>query len=117
MWTSKEIEGTRYGEARPVFILTSRDTFSAAEDFAYAMQTRKRATIVGEVTRGGAHPVAPARLDTHFMVAIPVAESISTITHSNWEGVGVQPDIVARSRDALDIATDLILKRQTAKKG
>jgi hypothetical protein len=116
MWTSKDIEGSRYGETRPVYILTSHDTFSAGEDFAYAMQKLNRATIVGEVTGGGAHPIAPARLNAHFIALIPVAESMSAITHSNWEGVGVQPNIVADSRDALDIATNSILTRQLAKK-
>jgi len=114
MWTRKDVQGSHYGSRRPVFILTSHATFSAGEDFAYAMQTRKRATIIGEVTRGGAHPIAPFRLSPHFIAAIPVAESISPITHTNWEGVGVQPDIVAPARDARKLATAAILKQQLA---
>lgn len=107
MWTRRNVDGTHYGAARPVYILTSHDTFSAAEDFAYAMQTRKRATIVGEVTRGGAHPVAPFRLSSHFIVVLPVAESISPLTHTNWEGVGVRPDVAVPAGQALDVATSL----------
>lgn len=114
MWTRKNVEGTRYGSSRPVYILTSHATFSAAEDFAYAMQTRKRATIVGEVTGGGAHPIAPSRLSAHFVVQMPVAESISPITRTNWEGVGVQPDIVVPAERAHSVANDLILKTQLA---
>jgi hypothetical protein len=114
MWTRKDVDGSHYGSRRPIFILTSRTTVSAAEDFAYAMQTRKRATIVGEVTRGGAHPVAPFRLSSHFFAAIPVAESISPITHTNWEGVGVQPDIVVPARDARSVAATEILNKQLA---
>jgi hypothetical protein len=109
MWTRKEIEGTRYGSTRPVYILTSRNTFSAAEDFAYAMQTRKRATIIGEVTRGGAHPVARFRLARHFIVCMPVAQSISPLTHTNWEGGGVKPDVMVPAKAALDVATMAIL--------
>jgi C-terminal processing protease CtpA/Prc len=45
MWTRKDIDGRAYGSSRPVYILTSHDTFSAAENFAYAMQTHKRAII------------------------------------------------------------------------
>jgi hypothetical protein len=86
VWTRKDIEGRHYGSTRPVYILTSRATSSAGEDFAYAMQTQKRAIIVGEATWGGAHPTAPLRLNSHFFVAMPVAESISPLTHSNWEG-------------------------------
>ena len=114
MWTRKNVEGTRYGSSRPVYILTSHATFSAAEDFAYAMQTQKRATIVGEVTGGGAHPIAPSRLSAHFVVQMPVAASISPITRTNWEGVGVQPDIVVPAERAHSVANDLILKTQLA---
>jgi len=114
MWTSRNISGSRYGSIRPIYILTSHGTFSAAEDFAYAMQTHKRATIVGEITRGGAHPIAPSRLSSHFVVVIPVAESISPITHTNWEGVGVQPDIVVDAAKALGVAESLVLKKQLA---
>jgi C-terminal processing protease CtpA/Prc len=114
MWTRKDIDGRRYGSTRPVYILTSRDTFSAAEDFAYSMQTQKRAIIVGEVTRGGAHPLASFRLNSHFLAAIPVRESISPLTQSNWEGVGVRPDIVVPARYARDVATTAILKKQLA---
>jgi hypothetical protein len=111
MWTNRDIDGSRYGSIRPVYILTSHDTFSAAEDFAYAMQTRKRATIVGEATRGGAHPMAPFRLGAHFLVLMPVAESISPITHTNWEGIGVQPDVVVPAEKARSVANSLILRR------
>lgn len=111
MWTSEKIEGKRYGQERPVYILTSHHTFSGAEDFAYAMQKLNRATVVGEVTAGGAHPIAPARLSAHFIVLVPVAESISPVTHSNWEGIGVQPDKSANSHDALKLATDLIQRK------
>ena len=114
MWTRKDIEGRHYGSTRPVYILTSRATFSAGEDFAYTMQTRKRAIIVGERTRGGAHPIAPSRLNAHFLALIPVAESISPLTHTNWEGVGVQPDIVVRAKYARKVATAAILKQELA---
>lgn len=113
-WTRKDLEGKHYGMHRPVMILTSRDTFSAAEDFAYAMQTRKRATVVGEPTRGGAHPTAPFRLNTHFVLVLPVAETISPLTHTNWEGTGVRPDIVTDAARARSVATIAILKRQLA---
>jgi retinol-binding protein 3 len=112
MWTRRDIEGRRYGSARPVYILTSHATFSAAEDFSYAMQTQKRATIVGEVTRGGAHPMAPFRLSSHFVALIPVAETVSPVTRTNWEGVGVQPDIVVHAEKARGVAESLILKKQ-----
>ena len=58
--------------------------------------------------------MAPSRLSSHFVVLIPVAESISPITRTNWEGVGVQPDIVVPAGKALGVAKSLILKKQLA---
>lgn len=43
----------------PVYVLTSKNTFSGGEDFAYTAQAFKRGTIVGEVTGGGANPTGP----------------------------------------------------------
>lgn len=50
----------------PLYILTSNNTFSAAEDFTYAMQVNKRAVIVGDTTGGGAHPTGPVDIGQGF---------------------------------------------------
>lgn len=104
MWTSAQVEGRPYGAARPVIILTSNATFSAGEDFAYAMQTTGRAAVIGEPTRGGAHPVERYRVGAYFIGQIPVKQSISPITHTNWEGNGVQPDRMVAADAALRVA-------------
>lgn len=57
-FTPTEIPGRRFGARKPVYILVSKRTFSAAEAFAYDLQAMKRAVIVGERTGGGAHPFA-----------------------------------------------------------
>ena len=41
---------------RPVFVLTSRRTFSAGEGFAFLLQERGRVVVVGERTAGAANP-------------------------------------------------------------
>jgi hypothetical protein len=110
MWTHENVAGKKYGEKRKVYLLTSADTFSAAEDFAYAMKNNKRATIIGEVTGGGAHPGDIHRLNAHFMMFVPSGRSISPITKTDWEVVGVQPDIKVSADDALATAQLLILK-------
>ena len=71
------------------------------------MQALKRATVIGARTWGGAHPTRPYRLGDHFFVLLPNRRSISPITHSNWEGAGVIPDIAAAPADALAVAKDL----------
>jgi retinol-binding protein 3 len=102
-WTLDSLAGKRYG-AKPIWVLTSKRTFSAAEGFAYALKSQKRATIVGEVTGGGAHPTMFQRLHDHFSIRIPVGRAINPITMTNWEGVGVQPDVPAPANDALRVA-------------
>jgi len=108
-YTSESVEGTPYGENRPVYILTSKDTYSAAEDFAYTMKHLGRAKVVGEVTGGGAHPGDFVRLHEHFEAFIPNGRSINPITKTNWEGVGVQPNIETAVDDALNTAQSLLL--------
>jgi len=99
----------------PVYILTSRRTYSAAEDFTYGMQSVKRATIVGERTGGGAHPTRPFSIGQGFVASIPFARSLNPYTHTDWEGTGVRPDIPAASNKALETAQIAILTERMNK--
>nr|WP_262894925.1 S41 family peptidase [Hymenobacter guriensis] len=98
----------------PLYILTSKKTFSAAEDFSYAMQQAKRATIVGEVTGGGAHPTMPFSVGQGFVVHIPFARSLNPITNTDWEGTGVQPNVEVEASKALIKAQELIFRERQA---
>lgn len=110
-WTVDQPGGKRYGARKPVLILTGPGTMSAGEDFAYTMQALKRATLIGERTWGGAHPTRPFRLNDHFFASIPGARSISPITHTNWEGVGVVPDVAATPDKTLAAAKELMQRK------
>lgn len=110
-WTQDKLDGKRYGGKKPVVILAGPRTMSAGEDFAYTMQALKRATVIGERTWGGAHPARPYRLSEHFFAVIPGRRSISPITHANWEGVGVIPDIASAPDKALAVGTGLLQRR------
>lgn len=101
------VPGRRFGTTKPVYVLTSKRTFSAAEAFAYDLQALKRATIVGEVTGGGAHPFAYRRVHAHFAVDVPEGRSINPITGGNWQGVGVKPDVAVPADQALAKAVEL----------
>lgn len=81
---------------KPVFILTSRRTFSGAEHFAYDLKVLKRATIVGETTSGASHGAAPPPSGTK-----PI-----------WEGTGVEPDVKVNAADALVTAETLALNQR-----
>jgi hypothetical protein len=114
MWSSDVVTGKHYGQKKDVYILTSKDTFSAAEDFSYAMKNIKRATIVGETTGGGAHPGDVARLSEHFAIFVPNGRSISPVTKTDWEAVGVVPDVATTAADAMKTAQVAILKKIAA---
>jgi retinol-binding protein 3 len=89
---------------KPVYILTSARTFSGAEEFSYDLKNLKRATLIGETTGGGAHPVSGHRIDDHFMIGVPFARAINPISKTNWEGTGVEPDVKVPASQALDTA-------------
>ena len=87
-----------------LMFLTSGQTFSGCEEFAYNLQALDRATIVGEQTSGGAHPSDVYRLTDVLEAHIPVARSVNAVTGTNWEGVGVTPDVPCPAAQALDRA-------------
>jgi C-terminal processing protease CtpA/Prc len=108
-WTLKTVPGQRYPD-REIFILTGPRTASAAEGFSYDLQNLHRATIVGEPTYGGANPGDFSRLNDHFSVFIPTGRAVSPYTKTNWEGIGVRPDIRVKSQDALTTAHRLAVQ-------
>ena len=110
-WTQDSVAGRRFGGDKPVYVLTSAHTFSAAEEFAYDLQALKRVTVVGETTAGGAHPASERRLGDHFAISVPWGNSINPITGTNWEGVGVVPDVKASADEALAAALKLLRDR------
>ncbi len=118
-WTQPYVQGKRLA-GKPVFVLTSKRTFSGAEEFCYNLKNLKRATIIGETTGGGAHPVSGHRIDDHFMIGVPFARAVNPISKTNWEGTGVEPDVKVPADEALDVAKKMaaeqIKNEQTKKK-
>jgi C-terminal processing protease CtpA/Prc len=94
----------------PIYILTSNYTFSAGEEFCYNMQTRKRATLIGETTGGGANPGGSFPVNDKLTIFISTGRAINPVTGTNWEGVGVVPDIKTTADDALNKALELIAR-------
>jgi C-terminal processing protease CtpA/Prc len=115
-WTTREVAGSRFGERKPVYVLTSKRTFSGAEEFSYNLKALKRATLVGETTGGGAHPGALRRLNDRFAIFVPTGRAINPITKGNWEGTGVAPDVEVAADQALEKALELAgkLRREGA---
>lgn len=113
-WSSDVVMGERFGHEKDVYILTSNDTFSAAEDFSFAMKNLKRVTIVGETTGGGAHAGKFVRLHPHFDMFVPNGRAFNPATNTNWEVVGVAPDVSVKAEDALKVAQVAALRKLAA---
>lgn len=111
--TLSYVPGKRFGPDKPVYVLTSRRTFSAAEAVAYDLQALGRAVVVGEVTGGGAHPFEYLPVHPHFVLWSVTAKSVNPITGGNWQGVGVQPDIRVAADKALQAALNHLRARST----
>ncbi|MBN8679543.1 MAG: hypothetical protein J0M29_15040 [Chitinophagales bacterium] len=112
-WTLDQVGGVKMPGV-PLFILTSDYTFSGAEEFSYNMQSRKRATLVGETTGGGANPGGMVPVNDQLAIFIPGGRAINPVTKTNWEGVGVIPEVKVSSEEALDKA--LVLAKEAAVK-
>jgi retinol-binding protein 3 len=102
-WTMPVVTGEKLVDKK-LYILVSKETFSAGEDFTYNMQAQNRAIVVGEVTGGGAHGTRAYRLNDHFSAGIPHIYSVNPITKTDWEGKGVQPNVRVDREDALYVA-------------
>ena len=102
-WTLDELPSERMPDV-PLFVLTSKYTFSGAEEFAYNFKTRKRATIVGESTGGGANPGGTIEINELFSINVPTGRAINPVTQTNWEGTGVTPDVKTIASNALNKA-------------
>ena len=111
-WTQPaEVDGERYGEDKPIYVLTSNSTFSGGEEFAYNLQALGRAIIVGETTGGGANPARQVELAEDFTLAIPYGTPVNPVTKTNWEGIGVMLDIEVPKEEALETAQDAALEK------
>ncbi len=108
-FTSPSIKGKKYLD-RNVYLLTSKDTVSAAEALCYNMKNLKLATLVGEVTAGAANPGSMKRIDDHFSLFLPTGRAVDPATGKNWEGTGVNPDVAVSAADSLRKAQILALK-------
>jgi retinol-binding protein 3 len=102
-WTLPYVPGKRRPDI-DVYVLTSNYTFSAAEEFSYNLKNLERATLIGETTGGGAHPISVRIISDRFLISLPTGRAINPITETNWEGVGVEPHIQVEAGRALETA-------------
>ena len=105
-WTESPVPGNLLAH-KPVYVLTSSRTCSAAEHFSYDLKMLKRATLVGERTAGATDVGVFHRLDDHFGIGIREFKSINPYSQPDWAVTGVQPDVKVPAADALVTAEKL----------
>ncbi|MEU2613014.1 S41 family peptidase [Micromonospora sp. NPDC007271] len=103
-WSAAYLPVPRYAPDKPVHVLTSAETFSGGEELAYDLQQLGRATVIGERSRGGAHPCVGHRIHPHLELTVPVARPSNPLTGTNWERCGVTPDVEVAAGAARDVA-------------
>ena len=109
-FTHSPVLGNKLAD-KPTYVLTSRRTISAAEQFAYNLKMLKRATIVGEITAGQAHAGVFHRIDDHFGIGVTEVRPHNPFSSHDWEGTGVRPDVNVPATEALAKAEQLVEKR------
>jgi hypothetical protein len=108
-WSLAAVPGQRSGDI-PVVVLTGSTSFSSAEWMAFSLQRLGRATVIGERTAGGAHPVTRLPIDDRFMLQTPIGQIRDPVKGQDFEGVGVTPDIVVPASEALLAAQKVLLQ-------
>lgn len=109
--TASPIAGNKLAD-KPVFVLTSARTQSAAEYFVYNLKMLKRVTIVGERTAGEQHSGAFHQIDEDFGMGIQETEPPpNPYPVKGWEFIGIEPDVAVPAGDAFAVARALAESR------
>jgi hypothetical protein len=110
-WTQACVQGPRMTDV-DLYVLTSDYTFSGAEEFTYNLKNMERATIIGDTTGGGAHPIdVKPFANLNIGMSLPFGRAVNPVTGTNWEGTGITPHIAVPQEQALDVAHLEALKK------
>ncbi len=118
-WTDTSLFVEPLGSS-DLYLLTGNGTASGAEAFSYGLQNHKRAVVIGARTAGAAHWVEYFHFPSlQLEIKVPVAYPSHPKTDTNWEGVGVTPNIQISEKEAFDrayvLALDSLINKETDK--
>lgn len=96
---------------KPLYVLTSRHTASAAEEFSGHVAGFKLGELVGETTAGAGFRNSFFALPGGFVVSVSVGRAVLASTGKDWEGVGIVPTDRVDADKALSVAQIHALRR------
>lgn len=97
-----QIAGPTYGSKRGVYVLTSYNTASTGEEFAYLVQSLHRGTVIGEITSGTLMHSKTFQIEG---MAIAITVPFINFVDNNgecWLGGGVVPDAIGLAEEAVE---------------
>jgi hypothetical protein len=95
---------------KPVILIAGPRTFSGGEEFVNDLKVLKRVVVVGETTGGGANPGGMSPIGSGLLLFVPGGRAENPVTKTNWDGVGVSPDIAAAPAEAFAVAMKTALR-------
>lgn len=105
---SQPNEFAQYYKDKPIYLLTSKKSGSAAEHFAMSMKATGRAILIGETTGGYGHWGGFVELDSGFSMFLPSGRTYHPVNKLGWEGIGITPDILIEDEKSLDYTLERI---------
>jgi hypothetical protein len=100
---------------KPLYVLTSGGSASAAEEFAGHVGGYKFGELVGETTAGAGFRNELLPIQGGFVLSVSVGRAVLASTGKDWEAVGILPTIRTSVASALDAAQAHALRRIASK--
>jgi hypothetical protein len=97
---------------KPLYIMINSGTVSAAEAFVFALQSRKRAIVVGQRSAGAAHMSSWYPVNDHLYVSVSTGAPTLPGTEISWEQKGVQPEHVVEAGHEIRHIANLVEGKQ-----
>ena len=99
---------------KPLYVLTSGGSASAAEEFSGHVSGFKLGELVGETTAGAAFRNEFVPVGGRFVLSVSVGRPVLASTGKDWEAVGITPTLRAEVPKAPDIAHAHALRKLAA---
>ncbi|MBA3525392.1 MAG: S41 family peptidase [Sphingomonas sp.] len=100
---------------KPLYVLTSSNTASAAEEFAGSVAGFGIGHVVGATTAGAGYMNEVLPIDGRFVLSFSTARVLLASTGRSWEAVGIIPTVRTDAPQALEVAHVHALRRLAAK--